>query len=430
MNILIKNAKIITMNEQQKEIENGYIGICNDKISFVSDTLDNAFKADYTINASNMVCMPGFVNTHSHLPMTLIRGYSDGYPLHKWLFEKIFPIEEKLNSDSIYWGSMLSLAEMIMSGTTSFADMYFFVDDIAKAVSKSGLRANLSRGMLDLFIEDDFDKNQKVLETKELILNWHNKGLIKIDVSAHSPYTSSKSFLQKTAELAMQYDLGMHIHISETEKENLDIFENYKKTPTEFLNDLGYFKTRTIAAHCVYLSDNDMEILKKNNVFIAHNPTSNLKLGSGIAPIKKYLDYGINVSIGTDGASSNNNLDMLEEINLASLLILGTNKDPSCICSYDALKMATVNGARAMGYDNCGIIKEGYLADIILFNTDSPKYYPQHNMANNICYSGSSSDIDTVIVNGKILMEKRELKTLDFEEIKFNVSRVCKELFK
>lgn len=432
MNILIKNVQILSMDDNIGTIDNGFIGISDDRFAFVSKDLDDAFSPDYIIDGTNKVALPGLINTHSHIPMTLLRGYSDGYPLQTWLYEKIFPIEDKLNGDFVYWGTMLGCAEMLMSGTTAFADMYFFIDDIAKATAKSGLRANLSRGLMNLGIEGNFSENEKVIETIDAIKKWNNaqNGRIKVDISTHSAYTSSQSFLSSIAELTEKNNLGMQVHISETEAENAEIFEKYKKTPTKFLYDLGYFKTRTIASHCVYLSDEDIQILSDNNVTIAHNPTSNLKLGSGIAPIRKYLNKGINVSLGTDGASSNNNLNMLEEMNLAALLSLGTNKNPALISADECLKMATINGAKALGADDIGKLNKGSKADMILIDTDKPHFYPKHNMKNNILYSANGGDVDTVIVDGNILMEKRELKTIDFEEIKFNVGRVCKELFK
>ena len=431
MKTLIKNVTILPLNEKNEEITNGFIGIEGQIISYVGKEMPGNFKGAYVIDGNNKVALPGFVNTHCHIPMTLLRGYSDGYPLHQWLFEKIFPVEEKMDDESVYWGSLLGMAEMILSGTTTFSDMYFLTDAVARATEKSGLRANLARCLSNDTLTEGFSENKAVAESRELIEKWHGKGegRIRFDISAHAPYTSTPYFLEQTAQMAHDMNLGMQIHVSETEKENYDIKKQYGKTPTRFLYDLGYFQTRTVAAHCVYLEDEDIEIFKNHSVFIAHNPTSNLKLGSGVAPIKRYLENGIAVSLGTDGASSNNNLNMFEEINLAGLLMTGITKDAAAIQSHELLKMGTLAGAKALGLERVGELKPGNLADIQLIDYNKPHFYPLHNLANHLCYSANASDVDTVIVNGKLLMEKRELKTLDFEEIKYHVRENCKKLF-
>ena len=431
MNILISNINAVTMCGDNPYIENCNIGITDDIISFVSCDVPKDFKADYKIDGKNGIALPGFVNTHCHIPMTLLRSYSDGYPLYKWLFEKIFPVEAKLDDDAVYWGSMLGLSEMIASGTTTYADMYFFTDAIARATDKAGLRANISHCLSNDSITSGFSDNDRVLEALDKTYKWNsiNNGRIKFDISAHAPYTSNEYFLKSVAELAEKLNLGMQVHVAETKDEFSEISEKYGKTPTKFLYDLGYFKTRTVAAHSVYLTEDDINIYRDNNVFVAHNPTSNLKLGSGIANIKHYMDEGLAITLGTDGASSNNNLNMWEELNLAALLITGTNFDPASISTFDMLKMATVNGAKALGRKNLGTLSRGSLADIQILSADAPHLYPRHDVLSLLCFSAQAHDVNTVIVGGNIIYENKEFKTLDFEEIKFNVDKVCKRLF-
>ena len=432
MKILIRNVSIIPMTEPEDIIKEGYIYIEDDMIISIGNTYRDDFSPDIVLDGKNKLALPGLINAHTHTPMVLLRSYADDLPLDKWLFEKIFPIEDKFTAEDIYWSSMLGLAEMIASGTTCFADMYYFMDEIGKVAKETGVRADLSRG-LQCFDESFDEKTDKrLMESRQLYRDWNNEGegRIKVRLGPHSVYTCVPEYLKSTVRLAEELGAGIHIHLSETQKENEDCIKKYGRTPTQHLNDLGVFKSNTIAAHCVHMIEEDLDIIKKNNVSVIYNPGSNLKLGSGITPIKKLMNKGINIALGTDSASSNNNLDMLQEIYLAAVLSKGAEQDPTLVKAYEALEMATKNGAKALCIDDkVGKLEKGMKADLILVNLDKPHFYPLNDIVSNFVYSGQSADIDLVMVDGKILYEKGQFKTVDYEQVIFNVKRICKRLF-
>lgn len=420
MNILIKNAVILTMDDSNPLVS-GDIGVSGKTISFVGKS--NTFTPDRTVDAKGNIVMPGLVNAHTHTPMTLLRCYADDLNLQDWLFNEIFPVEETFDEDDIYWGSMLGCWEMIAGGTTSYADMYFMNKGTAKAAVLSGMRANICRALQCFDDRTVFDNDSRMCEALDLYTSYNGAGdgRITIEMSPHAVYTNTPEYLKFTSGTADKLGAGVHTHISETMHENEECLKKHGMTPTELFESCGFFNTRTIAAHSVFLSENDIEIYKAKNINIVHNPTSNLKLASGIAPIGKYLENGINIALGTDGTASNNNLNMFEEIHLAALLQKGVNKNAVEISAYDALKMATVNGAKALGLENNGVLKEGYNADLIIIDTDKPHLMPAYNPFSAVVYSAQAGDVDSVMVNGEFLMEKREIKTLDTEQIKFNI---------
>lgn len=316
---------------------------------------------------------------------------------------------------------------MIQSGTTAFCDMYFFMDQVGKALEESGIRGVLTRGL----IEEQGKNEEKLDETKDLYNNWHGKGngRIKVMVAPHAPYTCSPDFLKETIKLANELNTGIHIHLSETKKEVEDSYKNFGKSPIKHVYDLGLFDVHTIAAHCVHVDDEDIEIMKEKNVYPVNNPGSNLKLASGFAPVDKMLKKGISVALGTDGSSSNNNLNMFEEINLAAIVNKAVNLDAVSVPALDALKMSTVNGAKALAwFDEIGSVEAGKKADLILIDMDKPHLYPRHNIISALAYTVQASDVDTVIVDGRIIMEKREIKTLDVEKIKYMAEKHAKDL--
>lgn len=433
MDLLIKNAKILTMNSKIDIIENGSIAIRGDKIYFVSD--NNVVPPDFStrnvIDAKGKLVMPGLINAHTHAAMSLLRNYADDVPLEEWLFNKVFPIEDKLEGEDVYWGSMLSIAEMIKSGTTCFADMYFFMDEVAKAVAETGIRANLSRGLICPTQDYDLNNDIRIKETRELFNNWDGKenGRIKIYVAPHSVYTCCPSYVQDSINLAKELNTGIHIHLLETRTEERDSLKNFECTSIEHVDRMGMFDVPTIAAHCVHLADEDMNIMAKKKVNIVHNPGSNLKLGSGLARLPEMLQKGINVALGTDGSASNNNLDMFEEIRLAALISKGFHMNAVIISAGEALRMAVNNGAKALGFgDEIGEIKTGMKADLIFIDTDRLNYIPENNIISALAYSSNSQDVDTVIVDGKVLMENKELKTIDEEKVKFMARSKAKDL--
>ncbi len=424
MSLLIKNAAILTMESDEPEFLVSNLGIQGNSIAFIGDIPDN-FKAVTEIDGTGKVILPGLINSHSHIAMSLMRYYADDLPFWTWLNDRIMPLEERLSGEDVYVGSMLSIAEMVHSGITTFADMYFFMDDIAKAVSETGIRANLSRGLV---FNDPVDI-KKLDSSVDLFHEWNNEGdgRIKIDLGPHAPYTCAPEYLKKVAGIAGDLDVGVHIHLSESSQEVEEIYSLYNKSPVEYVRDCGIFENRTYAAHCVKVTDYDIKILADNNVSVINNPGSNLKFGNGFAPVSAMLAAGINISLGTDGAASNNNLNMFEEINLTALVNKAADQSPTSVPAYTALKMATINGAKALGIDNeTGSIRVGKKADIIIIDMDRPHFYPRFDVVLSLVYAAQASDVCTVICDGRLLMRDRKLLTLDEKE----VCRRAVEVFK
>lgn len=428
MSILIKNVTLLPMGAKKEPIEDTNIYIEGDKIQYIGE-LKEDLKVDKVIDGKNKVAMPGLVNAHTHISMSLLRNYADDVPLYEWLTQKIWPVEANLTEEDVYWGAMLSIAEMIQSGITCFSDMYFFMEEVGKAAEETGIRGVLSRGTIEE--ESEALNKEKLDYTKNLYKNWNGKadGRIKVMVAPHAPYTCSPAYLEKIIDLAKELGAGIHIHLSETKKEVEDSFEQYKKSPIKHVYDLGLFEIPTLAAHCVHVSDEDIEILSANGVSVVNNPGSNLKLASGFAPVEKMINRGVNVALGTDGSSSNNNLNMFEEINLAAVINKAVNESAISIPAITAIEMATSNGAKALNWeDEIGSIEVGKKADLILVDMNKPHLYPRHNIISAIAYSCQASDVETVIVDGKILMEKYELKTIDIEKVMYNAEKAAHSL--
>lgn len=426
MRMLIKNANILPVQNDVSELLHGCIGIENDKISFIGSCPD-FFKPDRIIDAEDGIVLPGLVNAHTHLAMSLFRHYADDLSFWDWLFGRIVPAEEKLDATHVYNGSMLSLVEMIKSGTTCLSDMYFYMDDVAMALEKSGLRARLSRGLSFTSDKDLY----KLDETRAFYEKWNGKasGRIMVDVAPHAIYTCGPEYLKKTADLAKSLNTRIHMHLSESIKELEDCYKLYGKSPVAHARDLGLFEASCYAAHCVHLSNEDIEILKNHSVSVVHNPASNLKLANGIAPVKELLDAGINLALGTDGAASNNNLDMFEEINLAALLAKGKSKEPKTLSAYQALQMATIKGAKALGIDNItGSLEPGKKADLIIVDTTAPHFYPRNSASASLVYGAGGADVKTLVCNGQLLMENRQLLLLDENEIYAKAEESCMKL--
>ncbi len=413
MKILIKNCTIIPMTGRD-DLLTGSLALDNDRIVAVGD-IESNWQPDRVINASGMLAMPGLINAHTHASMTLLRSYADDLPLMQWLSEKIWPLEDKLAGEDVYWGAMLCCLELIKSGTTTFADMYFYMDDVARAVEISGMRACLSRGM----IGNGPTAQLALDQSREFIQKWQGAadGRITTMLGPHAPYTCPPDYLAKVVALAGEFQVGIHMHLAETRDEIATIRQDYGKTPIEYARDAGLFNFPTLAAHCVHVTAADIAILQQYRVGVAHNPESNMKLASGIAPVPEMLQAGIPVALGTDGAASNNNLDLLEEMRSCALLHKVNTMDPMTLPSYQALEMATVNGARALGLNDVGRLKPGYKADLILVNLERPHLYPRHDLYAHLVYAAQSSDIETVIINGQVVMENRRVLTINEAEI-------------
>ena len=418
-NILIKNA--IILNPKPSEIESfkGDLLIENDKIAEIAKSPISEKGIDKIIEANNKILLPGLINTHTHISMNLFRGLADDLALDVWLNDHIWPMEAGLNGEYCYNGALLAIIEMIKSGTTSFNDMYFFTEEVAKAVEISGIRGCLSHGMIDF--GDEEKRNNEFKENIKLIKNCHNTadGRIKVRFGPHAPFTASKELLERVRHEADKYKVGIHIHMNETKKEIEDVKEARNKRPFEYLEELNFLKEDVIAAHGVWLSKEEIEIIKKNNVNISHNPCSNMKLASGISPVDEMLKKEINVGLGTDGAASNNNLDMFEEMKFASLLQKVNTLNPQALTSDETLKMATINGAKALNENNkIGSIEVEKKADIILIDANTINLTPMSKtLSSNLVYAANGSNVNTTICNGKILMENRKLTTLDENKI-------------
>ena len=425
--ILIKNAFILSPNTNFEGKQS--LLIKDDVISEIAPQIDE-IDVDKIIDATGKILLPGLINTHTHLSMTLFRGLADDLSLDSWLNDHIWPMEANLNGDYCYIGALLGAVELIKSGTTTFSDMYFYMEDVARAVDEAGIRAVLSYGMID-FGDEEKRKNE-IRENLTLFENCNGMadGRIKVFFGPHSPYTASEELLIKVRELADKYGMGIHIHVSETQKEINDVSEEKGLRPFEYLDKIGLLGPDVVAAHSVWLSDEEIEIIRKNDVKVSHNPCSNMKLASGIAPISKLLENDICVSIGTDGASSNNNLDLIEELKTASLLQKVSTLDPKVLNSDEAISMGTIKGAEALGLDSeIGSIEVGKKADIILIDTNSANMVPDSSsLSSNIIYSANGSNVDTTICNGKVLMENKKLTVLDEDEIYAKARQAIKEL--
>ena len=421
MNILIENGIILPMtgSDCDKPYYKGYLGIEGERITFVSGSYDKAkeflanHKDDCTlIDASGKVVMPGMINTHTHVAMALLRGISDDVPLMEWLEQHIWPVEGKMGYQEVYDGARLGILEMLMGGTTTFVDMYPFEEAVAQAAENAGIRAVVSPCPMD-FRMDHFENDWKQVKAR-----FSDSHLVTMWMGPHAIYTLSDKNLKRSIELAKELGCGSHVHLAETQVEDTNARKQYGMSPTEYFDKAGLFDSPTLAAHCVVLSDNDISILAQRKVSVAHNPQSNMKLASGIAPVKKMLDAGINVSLGTDGASSNNDLDMWEEMRTASLLQKVSTLDPCAVPAYTALQMATVNGAKAIGREGeLGVIAPGALADVLLVDIEKPHLYPHTNLISELVYSTHASDVDTVIVNGRIVVKNRKCLSMDAAEV-------------
>jgi len=410
--MLIKNAMIVTMDKDRRVIKNGDIYIQGKKIVKIGKNID--VKDNEIINAKGKVALPGFIKTHTHSSMTLLRGYADDLPLMKWLKEYIWPLEILLKPEDCYIGSKLACLEMIKAGITTFSDMYIHMNQVAKAVEDSGMRGVLSYVINDLMPENLVG----ITATKRFLSKVKKSDRIIPIIGPHSPYACSKETLQKAKELADDLKTLIHTHVSETKEEVEESKRKLGLRPIEYLNSIGLLDSNLEIAHCVWINDNEIKMLAKNNVKVSHCPVSNMKLASGIAPLKFMLDNDLIVSLGSDGPCSNNRLDMIQEMKFSSLLQKVSLKDPTAIPAKKALEMATINGAKALELDDrLGSIEVGKLADIILFDFKKPHLTPMHNVFSHLVYAAQASDVDTVICNGKFLMRNRKVLTLDEKEV-------------
>ena len=418
--------RIAIVDENFDYQEDMYVGISGNLITYISkEAPSDALREHYyqTYDGKGKVLMPGFVNAHGHSPMSLMRGYGENLPLQRWLNELVFPFEDQLDGEAVYNGTLLSMAESIRYGITSTSDMYFWVDDMVRAITTSGAKANIARAVTHF--GGDVYQLPSFIEQRDSILMYHgfDEGRILIDASVHAEYTNSDESVKAVVEQCREHDLIMNIHLSETENEVNECIERRGgKTPVEYFDSLGLFDGPVLAAHSVWLTDNDYQILKSKNVTVASNPISNLKLVSGICDVKKLMDNGIRVAIGTDSSTSNNSLDFFEEIKTFALLAKLKSGDPAFMTPKQALYAATRAGALAQGRKTSGLIKEGYRADLIVVDTDVPNMQPSHNMLNNLVYSACGKDVCLTMVDGRVLYQDGEYKTIDIEKVMYDTN--------
>jgi len=431
--MLYYNCTIVTLNNENSIIENGAFVVEDGKFLDVGEyqKIKDNYSNHKKINLESKIVIPGLINTHTHIPMVLFRGLADDLPLKQWLENYIWPMEKKMiDRDFIKWGSLLGMMEMISTGTTTFADMYFYEEEIARLVKKAGMRASLGEGIIQFATPDANNPEENIERFKMLTRKWKDDENIKISMCAHSPYTCSKDLLLQTKLLADKYNSVYHIHLAETKNEK-SMIENNKSqvSPVKYLNDIGILDENVLAAHAVWTDEEDTDIIKKNNVSVVHNASSNLKLGSGIAPIIDYIDSNINVSIGTDGAASNNTLNMFNEMRLISLIHKGVNLEPTALPASQVLKMATVNGARSLGWeDKIGSIEKNKHADFVVVNRDKLNMKPMYNPISHLVYAANGSEVERVYAGGKLLYNNGEFENIDKNEVLKNVEKISKRI--
>ncbi len=427
--IAIENGIIVTVDSNHTILDKGTLLVKDGIIKKIYTTENNRqdYVAAKTINASNKLVMPGLVNAHTHIPMTIYRGFADDMPLQKWLHDYIFPAEQKFSTkENILIGAELAAAEMIRSGTTCFCDMYFFEAEIATLISKIGMRAVLSEGLFDFPSPNCKTPKDGINYAIKLFDKWNKHPFIDIAFCLHAPYTCSKELILEVKKLSTEKKALLNIHIAESEWEYNHFIKTERCTPVEYLDKLGVIDNKLIAAHCVHVSDSDIELLANKKVGIAHNPECNMKLASGAAPIPKLLDANANIGLGTDGVASNNNHDLFQEMRTAALLHKFNSNDSTVATATQIIEMATIGSAKVLHLDDkIGSLEVGKQADIIIVDLTQPHAKPLYNVYSQIVYSLSGSDVETSIVAGKILMENRKLKTINYNLLKTRVETLA-----
>lgn len=424
MSILFTNVTVLTMDGSRIPLKNAFVAVEGEKISCVGTDRPEG-KFDRVIDGAGKVLLPGFVNAHTHLPMTLMRGYGGGHDLQSWLHDYIFPAEARLDDRAVAAGTALGLAEMIATGVTCVADMYMRTGVIADQIIKSGLSANLSCGGVYFGAAEDFSEDTcgDCRNQRELTENWHNYGggQIRVDASIHAEYTSTAPLWRWMADYAQKHGLRMHVHTSETVSEHEASIARNASTPIQALNQYGVWDNGGIAAHCVYTTAEDWEVMKDKGVSCVHNPWSNLKLGSGVAPVPAMKRAGVNVALGSDGMSSHNAADLFSDMKLAACLPCGVGRDPMAMGAWDALEMATVNGARALGRTDTGVVAPGCLADLILVDLSHPNLTPCHDAAENLVFSARPSNVVMNMARGQVIYENGAFLTIDLDRVRAEV---------
>jgi 5-methylthioadenosine/S-adenosylhomocysteine deaminase len=428
--ILVTNGTVLTLDAGDTEIINGAVAIGKDAITAVGPAHEfSDWSVSQVIDAHGGIIMPGLINSHTHASMACFRGLADDLQLMTWLNDHVFPAEAKLDDQKVYSGALLACAEMIMSGTTCFCDMYLFEDAVARAAKKAGMRAVVGEVLYDFNspnygpIENGFKYTQKLIDA------WQGDPLVTVAVEPHSTYLCAPELLKKAFNLTQSFNLTLVIHLAESKSEVAQIKERYNRTPVEHLAELGVLAPNVLACHCVELTENDIALLQRFDVKVAHNAESNMKLASGVAPIPRLINEGICVGMGTDGCASNNDLDLFQEMDSVAKLHKAKSLDPTVMDAATVLKMTTIRGARALGLDPViGSLETGKKADLIIIDTNKPHLTPMYNPVSHLVYAAIGSDVTTSIINGTVVMEGGKIKTMDIKEVMDDVNRIAREI--
>ncbi len=427
VDLIIRGGTIVTMDASRRVIENGGVAVNNGRIVAVGDTaeIDRKYAAREVVNAGGKVVIPGLINGHTHVPMTLFRGIADDLDLQEWLTKYIFPAEAKnVTEDFVRVGARLGLAEMIRSGTTTYCDMYYFEDAIADETSKAGVRGVLGETVIDFPVADNKTYEEALAYTERFIKKWQGNALVVPAIAPHAPYTVSEAHLKAARALSDRLRAPIVIHISETKREVDDSVAAKGASPIDYLNRIGFLNNRIVAAHVVWPSEEELGLLKKLGVGIVHNPQSNMKLASGTAPVPEMLKENLPVGLGTDGAASNNDLNLWEEMDTAAKLHKLISHDPKVLNALEAFEMATIRGARALHLENeIGSIEKGKRADLVVVDLDALNQTPSYNIYSDLVYATKAADVRTVIIEGRVVMRERRLLTLNEDAIKADARR-------
>ncbi|UCD89627.1 MAG: amidohydrolase [Desulfobacterales bacterium] len=418
VDMIIKNGTVLTMDSKNSLFENGFLCVKGDTIAHIGDRFIEQFNPLKTIDAKGGLILPGLVNAHTHAAMSLFRGLADDLPLMEWLNGYIFPVESQMDADFVYAGTLLAIAEMILSGTTTFCDMYLFEEEVAKAAKRTGMRCLVGEVIYD-FPSPNYGPVENAIEYSEgLIRKWRDDPIVSIAVEPHSPYTCSPKLLTMANELALKYEVPLIIHVAETKTEVNEIMGKYGKTPIEHLDSLKILGPHLIADHCVCIEPSDITTMAIHGVKVVHNPESNMKLAAGIAPVPEMLAAGLIVGLGTDGCASNNNLDLFMEMDMAAKIHKVHSMDPTVMDAFSVLQMATIGGATVLGLEDItGSLEVGKKADIIVIDTYQPHLVPMYNPFSHLVYAANGNDVRHTIINGRLIMEDRSLLTLDLNEV-------------
>ena len=417
-NYKIINGLLLTLKDGRLATEEKTVCVREGKITFLPFSEEDTFE---TVDAARMLIMPGLINMHTHAYMTMMRNYADDLPFQEWLFNRVMPVEDNLPVEAAYWTSMLGCLEMISTGTTCFTDMHMYHRQAALAAGDAGMRAYIGRGLVgeDLY-EDGYSRYSQAMEEKAEF----ESDTLKFLLSPHAIYTCSEKLLVQIAEAAKKDGMLKQIHLSESVTEIEDCMKAHGKSPVKYLKDIGFLDSDTILAHCVQMQEGDLEIIRESGATIVTNVASNAKLGNGIAPLVEMREAGINVCVGTDGAASNNTLNMFREMGLLSLMHKACSRDCLAIPSDYIVKMSTYNASLALKNEKIGRIEEGAAADLIFVNLDKPSLFPNNNVISSLCYSANGSEVESVMINGKFVMKNREFLTIDKEKVFYEVGKI------